>query len=41
VEFHHDEPHGIGGEATVENIKLLCRAHNAFESERFYGTRVR
>ncbi len=37
VEFHHDEPYGIGGESTVENIKLLCRAHNAFESERFYG----
>ncbi len=37
VEFHHDEPYGIGGEATVENIKLPCRAHNAFESERFYG----
>ena len=37
VEFYHDEPYGIGGEATVENIKLLCRAHNAFESERFHG----
>ena len=37
VEFHHDEPYGIGGENTVANIHLLCRAHNAFESERFYG----
>ena len=37
VEFHHDEPYGIGGEGTVANIKLLCRAHNAFEAERFYG----
>jgi hypothetical protein len=37
VEFHHDEPYGIGGENTVGNIKLLCRAHNAFESVRFYG----
>ena len=37
VEFHHDEPYGVGGEATVGNIQLLCRAHNAFESERFYG----
>ena len=37
VEFHHDEPYGVGGEGTIENIQLLCRAHNAFESERFYG----
>jgi len=37
VEFHHDEPYGVGGEGTVENIQLLCRAHNAYESERFYG----
>jgi hypothetical protein len=37
VEFHHEEPYGIGGENTVANIHLLCRAHNAFESERFYG----
>ena len=37
VEFHHDEPYGIGGEGTIENIQLLCRAHNAYESERFYG----
>ena len=37
LEFHHDEPYAVGGEGTVANIKLLCRAHNAFESERFYG----
>jgi len=37
IEFHHIEPHGVGGAATVANIKLLCRAHNRFESERFYG----
>ena len=37
IEFDHVEPYGVGGEGTVENIRLLCRAHNAFESERFYG----
>ena len=37
IEFHHVEPYGAGGEGTVDNIRLLCRAHNAFESERFYG----
>jgi hypothetical protein len=37
IEFDHIEPYGVGGEATVGNIRLLCRAHNGFESERFYG----
>jgi hypothetical protein len=37
VEFHHVEPYGIGGEATVENIQLRCRAHNAFEGVLFFG----
>ena len=37
IEFDHVVPYGAGGEGTVENIRLLCRAHNAFESERFYG----
>jgi hypothetical protein len=37
VEFHHVDPHGVGGEATAQNIRLRCRAHNAFESELFYG----
>jgi len=32
----HLDPHGVGGEATVGNIQLLCRAHNAYESELFY-----
>jgi hypothetical protein len=36
-EFHHIDPHGVGGEATAQNIRLRCRAHNAFESELFYG----
>ena len=37
IEFDHVVPCGVGGEGTVQNIRLLCRAHNAFESERFYG----
>jgi hypothetical protein len=37
VEFHHVDPHGIGGEATVENVQLRCRAHNAYEAVLFYG----
>ena len=30
-------PHRARGEGTTENIRLLCRAHNAYESELFYG----
>jgi hypothetical protein len=37
AEFHHVDPHGIGGEATVGNIELRCAAHNQYEGELFYG----
>jgi hypothetical protein len=38
VEFHHVHPYGAGGEATIGNIELRCRTHNAYEAELFYGT---
>lgn len=34
LEFHHRVPFAAGGEATVENVALLCRAHNAHEAGR-------
>jgi hypothetical protein len=37
VEFHHLDPYGVGGEATVETMELRCRAHNNYEAELFYG----
>ena len=37
IQFHHVDPHAIGGEATVENIHLRCGPHNRYESELFYG----
>ena len=37
VEFHHLDPYGVGGEATVEMMELRCRAHNNYEAELFYG----
>jgi hypothetical protein len=40
LEFHHDEPYAIGGEATIDNITLRCRAHNLYESERVFGPGV-
>ncbi len=39
LEFHHVVPHCAGGEATVENMELRCRAHNGFEAEMFFGRR--
>jgi len=39
LEFHHLVPYCTGGEATVENIQLRCRAHNGFEAEMFLGRR--
>jgi hypothetical protein len=39
VEFHHVHPYGAGGEATIGNIELRCRTHNAYEAELFYTTR--
>jgi hypothetical protein len=37
LEFHHVDPHGVGGEPTVANIALRCKAHNLYEGELFYG----
>jgi hypothetical protein len=40
LEFHHREPYAIGGEATVANISLRCKAHNLYEAELAFGPRV-
>ncbi len=37
LEFHHAEPYSFGGETTVENISLRCRAHNVYEAELIFG----
>lgn len=37
LEFHHVVPHARGGEPTVDNVQLRCRAHNGYESEQYYG----
>ena len=38
VEYDHIEPVACGGEATVENVRCLCRAHNQLEAERRFGS---
>ena len=40
LEFHHLEPYAAGGQATVANIELRCRAHNAYEARLFFGDGV-
>jgi 5-methylcytosine-specific restriction endonuclease McrA len=37
LEFHHVVPYAAGGETSVENLHLRCRAHNALEAERWFG----
>jgi hypothetical protein len=37
LEFHHLTPYIAGGQASVENIALRCRAHNQYESDLFFA----
>jgi 5-methylcytosine-specific restriction endonuclease McrA len=37
LEFDHSEPVARGGLATVELMRLRCRAHNQYEAERVFG----
>lgn len=37
LEFDHIRPHADGGNATIENVRLLCRAHNHYEARQFFG----
>jgi hypothetical protein len=37
LEFHHVVPYASGGATTVDNIVLLCRAHNQYESAQVFG----
>jgi len=37
LEFDHVEPVARGGRATVDGIRLRCRAHNQYEAERMFG----
>ncbi len=37
LEFHHDEPYALDGDRSVDNVRLLCAAHNAYLAELDYG----
>ena len=40
LELHHIHPHALDGPATVANISLRCRRHNAYEAGLVFGPRV-
>ena len=37
LEFHHQHPHARGGPASVDNLTLRCRSHNALAAEQDFG----
>jgi len=37
LEVHHVRAFALGGEATVDNLKLLCRGHNGFFADKDFG----
>ena len=37
LEYHHIHPFGFGGDHSLQNIRLMCRGHNAYLAERDYG----
>jgi hypothetical protein len=39
LEFHHRQPHALGGPVTAENIALRCWRHNQYEAEVDFGSR--
>ncbi len=39
LEFHHIEPWARSRRHMADEITLMCRAHNQYEGERFYGRR--
>ncbi len=39
VEFHHVDPHALGGEASVDGIQLRWRRHNDYEGRLYFGSR--
>jgi hypothetical protein len=40
LEFHHRSPYGRDGDHSVENLCLMCHAHNAYLAELDYGKDV-
>ncbi len=39
LQYHHRHPYGMGGDHSVDNVALLCHAHNRLLEEIDYGPR--
>jgi 5-methylcytosine-specific restriction endonuclease McrA len=37
LQLHHSHPYAKGGQATADNLRLVCRAHNLLFADRDYG----
>ncbi len=37
LEYHHRHPFALGGDHSLRNVRLICRAHNAYLAEHDYG----
>ena len=37
LQFHHNDPYGLGGDRSANNVRLLCRVHNLYMAEIDYG----
>jgi 5-methylcytosine-specific restriction endonuclease McrA len=37
LEYHHVVPYADGGETSVNNLQLRCRAHNVYEADLYFG----
>ena len=37
LEYYHDDPYGLGGDRSANNIRLICRCHNLYMAELDYG----
>ena len=40
LEFHHVVPFAAGGETSVRNLELRCRAHNAYEARQHFNPMI-
>jgi hypothetical protein len=40
LEYHHRHPYGLGGGHGLDNVCLMCRAHNRYLAEIDYGAKV-
>jgi hypothetical protein len=40
LEYHHVVPFAAGGETTVDNVEMRCRAHNQYEADLYFGPMI-